>query len=169
MAPPEVVRVGRDDASGFASMIADLLEQNIEDFPLRARVAGLVRGAVVLTASDQDLSVTLRFGPGRVLVGDGAEVGAPTLAGTWLAMAQVCSGRISPLVAARARTLRITPGSNPIALAGAAFAMSVPPSTYETEAERHARRRRARRATVALAVGIVLALLALGRRSPEKK
>jgi len=166
MAPPVVVRVGRDDASGFASMIADLLEQNIDDDALRARVAGSIRGDVVLTASDQDLSVTLRFGPGRVLVMDGAEEGAPTLAGQWLEMARVCSGRISPLAAVRARTLRITPGPNPIALAGAAFTMSVPPSTYENDAERRARRRRARWTTAALAAGVVIVLLAVRRHHP---
>ena len=81
-------------------------------------------------------------------------------------MAHVCSGRISPLAAVRARTLRITPGSNPIALMGAAFVMSVPPSIYEDDAARRARRRHATRKTVALAAGVVIVLLALRRSHP---
>jgi hypothetical protein len=168
MTRPQVVRAAGDEASGLASMIADLLEQNIGDFPLRARVVALTRGDVVLTASDQDLSVTLQFGGDRVIVRDGAVPGAPALAGTWLEMARVCSGQVSALAAVRARTIRVTPGHNPIALAGAGFALSVPPSFYEGDSARRARRRRATLITLALTVG-VLALLVARRRSVHRR
>jgi len=168
MTRPQVVRAAGDEASGLASMIADLLEQNIGDFPLRARAVALTRGAVVLTASDQDLSVTLQFGEGRVIVRDGAVPGAPALAGTWLEMAKVCSGQISTLAAVRERTIRVTPGHNPLALAGAGFALSVPPSFYEDDAARRARHRRATLITLAVAAGVLVVLLAR-RRSVHRR
>lgn len=164
MAAPQVVLADGDDASGLACMLADLLEQNLADFPRRARVAALTRGDVVLTASDRDLSVTLHFGDGRVVVTDGAARGAPELAGPWLEMAKVCSGLRSPVSAVGARALRITPGHHPIALAGAGFALSVPPSFYEDEAARAARRRRTTLVAVALVVGALVVLLARRRR-----
>ena len=167
MTRPQVVRAAGDEASGLASMIADLLEQNIGDFPLRARAVALTRGDVVLTASDQGLSVTLQFGEGRVIVRDGAVPGAPALAGTWLEMAKVCSGQISTLAAVRERAIRVTPGHNPLALAGAGFALSVPPSFYEDDAARRARRRRATLITIALAAGVLVLLLAR-RRSVQR-
>lgn len=163
MAAPQVVLAGGEDASGLACMLADLLEQNLADFPRRARVAAFTRGDVVLTASDRDLSVTLHFGDGQVLVTDGAAPGAPALAGPWLEMAKVCSGRTSPITAVRGRALRITPGHNPIALAGAGFALSVPPSFYEPEAARRAARRR-RTALIVIAV-LVLGAFGAWRRS----
>jgi hypothetical protein len=167
MTPPQVVLADGDDASGLACMLADLLEQNVGDFPLRARVAALTRGDVVLTASDQDLSVTLQFGAGRVIVRDGAVPGAPALAGPWLEMAKVCSGRSSPIAAVRERALRISPGHNPIALAGAGFALSVPPSFYEGGVARRARQRRTTLIAVVLAAGVlgVLVVLLAQRRS----
>ncbi len=162
MAAPQVVLADGDDASGLACMLADLLEQNLRDFPRRARVAALTRGDVVLTASDRDLSVTLHFGDGRVVVTDGVAPGAPALAGPWLEMAKVCSGRTSPIGALRARALRITPGHHPLALAGAGFALSVPPSFYEEDAARAARRRRTM--FIVIAVLLVVAFLAWRRR-----
>ena len=84
MSAPEVVLPAGDEASGLATMLADLLRDNMKDYPGRARVAALARGAVVMTASDRDISVTLSFRGREVVVTDGTASGAPVIAGPWL-------------------------------------------------------------------------------------
>ncbi|HMV74755.1 MAG TPA: hypothetical protein PKB00_09300, partial [Microthrixaceae bacterium] len=102
--PPVVLRDG-DDASGMALMIAGLLEDNLRDFPGRARVAARTRGSVVLTASDRDVSITVTFGSDGVEIADGARPGVAAMSGPWLTMSRVCSGRITPWRAIRDREL----------------------------------------------------------------
>ena len=89
MQTPAVLLEAADQASGMAQMLGGLLEDNLRDYPIRARVASRTRGKVVLTASDRDLSVTLTFGDGQVVVSDGAADGAPLLAGPWLELAKL--------------------------------------------------------------------------------
>jgi hypothetical protein len=65
-----VVLVDREP-SGLATMIAGLIEQNLERDPSRRR---LLRPVLVsITAPDADVSVTLRIGSERVEVADGAD------------------------------------------------------------------------------------------------
>lgn len=62
------------DPSGLATMIADLVEQNLARDPARRR---LLRPCVaVLEAPDADVTVHLRVGRGGVRVGDGDVPGA---------------------------------------------------------------------------------------------
>lgn len=145
-----------DRASGLASMIADLLEANRRDFRLRRWVAGRLRGPVVFTASDRDVSVTLWFDRGAVTVVDGAAVGAPSVAGPWLTMTRVCSGRCSPARAWRDGELALA-GSGGARAAAAAFVLSVPSSFYRPPSADPTVRRLAR-ATLAA----TLALVAVG-------
>lgn len=128
---PEVVLVDGDDASGLASMLADLMTDNLRDFPGRARVAARARGSVVMRAADHDLDVTLTFLPGRVEIRDGAAEGTATVAGPWLAMAQLCSGQTSPLAAWRSHDLELTRGRGLTTAAAAGYVLSVPASFYE--------------------------------------
>lgn len=166
MRAPEVVLADGDEASGLASMLAGVLSDNLRDYPARARVASIARGDVVLTASDRDVSVTLRFGPGRVVIENGGTRGAPVLAGPWLEMAKLCSGQGSPVAALRDRTVKVTPGRSPAALAAAVYALTVPASFYDDDEERAAREERRRRATrIAVLVAVLLLLgVALRRR-----
>lgn len=128
---PSVVLRDGDDASGMAVMIAGLLEDNLRDFPGRARVAARTRGSVVLTASDRDVSITVTFGSDGVEIADGARPGVAAMSGPWLTMSRVCSGRITPWRAIRDRELALGWGRSVWALPAAGFVLSVPASFYE--------------------------------------
>ena len=130
-----------DEASGMAVMLAGLLADNLRDFPGRARVARRTRGELVLTAADRDLSITLSFGPDSIEVTDGAVPGAPSMAGTWLAMSRVGSGRISPLRALVDRELTLGRGRHLSVVPAGGFVLSVPASFYDEAGARRKRRR----------------------------
>lgn len=57
------------ETSGFASLVADLIEQNLARDPARRRL--LRPSVVVLDAADAEVVVSLRIGPDGVRVGDG--------------------------------------------------------------------------------------------------
>lgn len=162
----EVVIADEDDASGMATMLGGLLGDNLRDFPSRARVARMLRGPVVLTASDRGVSVTLEFRSGRVEVRDGSEPGAPEVAGPWLMMTKLCSGLMSPIAAVRSGEVGLHHVARAPLAAGAGFVLSVPPSFYEADdpAAQQARRRR-RRVRVAVVVGVVAVVGVLMMRS----
>lgn len=162
MAAPGVVLPAGDEASGLATMLADLLRDNMKDFPGRGRAAGLARGDVVMCASDRDASVTLSFRGGEVVVTDGVTPGAPVVQGAWLDLAKLCSGQISPVKAVVQRQLKITPAAHGLtALAGASYALSVPPSFYGDE-EAVAKRKQQVQLTFGITAGAVV-LLGLAR------
>ena len=153
---PAVVLAGGDDASGLASMLADLLTDNVRDFPWRARVASRARGSVVLRAADHDLEVTVAFLGDCVEITDGAAEGVTTVSGPWLAMAQLCSGQLSAVQAVRRGELAVRLGHHLPAAAAAGFVLSVPESFY-AEGEPAPDRRSA------VAVGaVVVAAVAVG-------
>lgn len=57
--------------NAFASMLADLLRQNLEDKPHKARVFETMTGAVAIVAEDAEVALTLDFRGGRLTVHDG--------------------------------------------------------------------------------------------------
>ena len=63
------VTVVGPEPSGLASMVAELIEQNLSRDPDRRAL--LRRSVVVLDAPDADVTVFLRIAPGEVRVGDG--------------------------------------------------------------------------------------------------
>jgi hypothetical protein len=63
------VSVVGPEPSGLASMVADLIEQNLARDPARRRL--LHPSVVVLDAPDAEVTVFLRIDPGDVRVGDG--------------------------------------------------------------------------------------------------
>ncbi len=151
MSAPTVGLPDGDDASGMATMLADLLDDNLGDFPTRAWVARIARGDVAFTATDRDMSVTITFLGDRIEVRDGTAAGAATIKAPWLTMAKLCSGQISPPRALADGDLKVSPGHRPLAAAAASFVVSVPPSYYGD-----ARRRR-----LVVAIGSALALIVL--------
>lgn len=163
------VRLGAgDDASGMASMLADLLGDNLRDYPARSRVARMVRGAVVMTASDHGRSVTVRFNGPEIVVDEGADDTAPCMVGPWLDLAQLCSGRLSPMRAVADRRLTLRHLGRPDLLAAAGYVMSVPASYYGDGSSSRQLRRRIAVATAVTAVAGVIAVGVLGRRrSPD--
>lgn len=161
---------GGDDASGLASMLADLLRDNLRDFGGRAKIARLTRGSVVFRAADHDLDVTIQFLGNRIVVRDGAEPGVTIVAGPWLAMAQLCSGQLPPFKAMRGGELDITPGRSLPTAGAAGFVLSVPESFYLDE-EAAAARRAKNRQKAALAAALVVSvatLLLLSRGGRDK-
>lgn len=161
MVAPTVTFADGDEASGMATMLGGLLEENIRDYQGRARVARIARGDVVLTASDRDVSVTLSFRGPEVVVRNGRAEGAAALAGPWLEMAKLCSGQVNPLRAVVRRELTIEPRGRLDAVAAAGFVLSIPQSFYDDDAEAATRRRRQRRriaVAVVVTTGAVVAV-----------
>jgi hypothetical protein len=69
------VRFADPEPSGLAELVGGLLRQNLARDPSRER---LLRPCVVtIDASDAGVAITVRIGPGRVLVGEGANPRAP--------------------------------------------------------------------------------------------
>lgn len=170
MAAPEVVLADGDEASGMATMLGGLLEENLRDYPGRARVAGLARGDVVLTASDRDISVTVSFRGDEVVVSNGPAEGAAALAGPWLEMAKLCSGQVNPVKALARRELTIDPRGRLDAVAAAGYVLSVPVSFYGDPEELAVLGRRRRRTAVAVvAVGTAVVVYRTRRRRRRRR
>jgi len=60
---------GADEVSGLAVMVGTLIEQNLERDPSRLRL--LRPSLACLSATDADVSITIRTSPGRVEISDG--------------------------------------------------------------------------------------------------
>ncbi len=122
--------------SGMATMIGELLEANIDSFATRRVVASLLKGGVVLKASDRAQIITVEFDRKSITVKDGQNPNYPILNGGWLTFAAVASGRKSPLNAIREREITLKSPKfkmgDSIAAGGVGFVMSVPKSFYET-------------------------------------
>ena len=163
--PIEVLLQGGDDASGMASMIAGLVEENVRDFSSRALAARLARGSLVLEASDRQMAVSVSFHPGRVTVTDGQIPRAPVVAGEWLDMAKLCSGQASMVGAVLHRQARIRMGKGLATLPAAAFALTVPRSFYEEHEKAGgadiAERGHGRRAVISAGAGVSVLGVAL--------
>jgi len=159
MATPTVILTDGDDATGMASMLAGLLEGNLTDFSSRAVAARSLRGEVVFTTADRDLSVTIRFLGERIEVCDGVVAGATTIRAPWMTMAKLCSGQVSPVRALADRDLTVSLGHGAFTAAGASFVLSVPPSYYGDN------RRRQQFAKVALVFTIATAVFVVRRWS----
>lgn len=165
MLVPTVTFANGDDASGMAMMLGGLLEENLRDYPGRARVTSLARGDVVLTASDRDVSVTLSLKGDEVVVANGRIEGAPVLAGPWLEMAKLCSGQANPFKAVARRDLTIEFGGRMNAMAAAGYALSIPSSFYQDEDEAAASQQQRRRVAIAVvAVTGTVVVVGLARR-----
>ncbi len=69
-----------DDAqdNGLALMVAELIRQNIEDRPEKAKVLRKMRGRVAIVADDAGVAMTMLFDSGSLLVQDGI-VGIPDM------------------------------------------------------------------------------------------
>lgn len=60
---------GADEVSGLAVMVGTLIEQNLKRDPSRLRL--LRHSVACLSASDAEVSITIRTSPGRVQISDG--------------------------------------------------------------------------------------------------
>ena len=64
------------EENGLAVMVADLVRQNLESKPQKARDLEAMHGRIALIAEDADVALTLRFDHGKLTVYDGV-VGVP--------------------------------------------------------------------------------------------
>lgn len=73
---------GAED-NGLATMLADLVRQNLEAKPHKTADFDALHGTVSIVAEDAEVALTLRFGGGRLTIHDGI-VGIPdvTIRGT---------------------------------------------------------------------------------------
>jgi hypothetical protein len=69
---------GAED-NGLASMLADLVRQNLADKPHKVADFDALDGAVAIVADDADVCLTLRFRRGQLTIHDGI-VGVPDVA-----------------------------------------------------------------------------------------
>ena len=65
--------------NAFATMLADLLRQNLESKPHKKRDFDALKGSVALVADDAEVALTLAFDRGRLVVHDGIK-GVPDVA-----------------------------------------------------------------------------------------
>ena len=61
----------RAEDNAFASMLADLVRQNLESKPHKKKDFDRLDGTVALVADDADVALTLEFRRGRLVVHDG--------------------------------------------------------------------------------------------------
>lgn len=79
MAPSFVQLAPGAEDNAFASMLADLVRQNIESKPHKKKDFDAIDGTVALVADDSDVALTLEFRLGRLVVHDGIK-GVPDVA-----------------------------------------------------------------------------------------
>jgi hypothetical protein len=62
--------------NGLASMLADLVRQNLDEKPHKQRDFRALAGSIAIVAEDADVALTLRFDHGKLVIHDGI-VGIP--------------------------------------------------------------------------------------------
>jgi hypothetical protein len=67
------------EANAFATMLADLVRQNLESKPHKRKDFEALAGTVALVADDADVALTLEFDRGRLVLHDGIK-GVPDVA-----------------------------------------------------------------------------------------
>ena len=69
---PDAIRLADGaDANAFAIMLSELVRQNLEAKPAKIRDFNQLMGSVALVAHDADVSLTLRFSAGHLVVHNG--------------------------------------------------------------------------------------------------
>lgn len=84
--------------NAFATMLADLLRQNLESKPHKRKDFDALQGSVALVADDAEVALTLAFDRGRLVVHDGIK-GVPDVAvrGTADAIMAMSNVPLAPL------------------------------------------------------------------------
>jgi hypothetical protein len=77
--PVDITLAPGAENNGLASMLADLLRQNLADKPHKIADFDALRGTVAIVADDADVCLTLQFERGKLTIHDGI-VGVPDVA-----------------------------------------------------------------------------------------
>jgi hypothetical protein len=87
-----------ESLNGLGKMMIQYLEQNLEDFPFKTKQALGIRGRLVVEV-EQGIAITISFEGERIRIENGvAHVTALHLAGPFSVLANVLSGKSSPLI-----------------------------------------------------------------------
>ncbi|MCC6640576.1 MAG: hypothetical protein IT386_05350 [Deltaproteobacteria bacterium] len=93
------VRLGDDTTSGLAHIVQQYLEQDLAEFARKRRLAARLRGRIAMTASDHDVTVTLAFGGGEIVVFDGERLPVDaSIAGPHASLVRLLQGETNPLI-----------------------------------------------------------------------
>ncbi len=100
-AEPQAVPVRLADGadSGLASIVQQYLEQDLAEFADKRRLAGRLRGRLVMTAEDYDTTVTVEFWGGEITIWDGERPPVDaSIVGPYQGLTRLLQGRANPLV-----------------------------------------------------------------------
>ncbi len=78
MTQPSIIVDETAQENGLAVMLAQLLQQNLEEHPEKKRAFSWLRGSVAISAPDAEVDLTMFFNRGSCVVFDGI-VGKPDL------------------------------------------------------------------------------------------
>lgn len=103
------VRLEDEATSGLASIVQQLLEQQLADSTRRRARASRLRGRLGLTATDYDASVTVDFRGDEIAISDGSAGPLDaTIAGPYRSLTRLLQGRSNPLIEHLRGRLKVT-------------------------------------------------------------
>jgi putative sterol carrier protein len=103
------VRLDDDATSGLASIVQQLLEQQLADSTQRRARASRLRGRIRLTATDYDTSVTVDFRGDEIAISDGSAGPLDaTIAGPYKSLTKLLQGHSNPLLEHLRGRLKVT-------------------------------------------------------------
>jgi putative sterol carrier protein len=103
------VRLDADATSGLASIVQQLLEQQLADSTQRRARASRLRGRIRLTATDYDTTVTVDFRGDEIAISDGSAGPLDaTIAGPYQSLTKLLQGRSNPLLEHLRGRLKVT-------------------------------------------------------------
>jgi hypothetical protein len=109
MAKVAVTSQSGEHLNGLGKMMLQYLEQNLEDFPSKAKQALGIRGRLVVKV-EQEIAITLSFEGEKIQVDNGVSNRADFyLAGPFLLLVNVLSGRSNPFLEVVKGHIRVKP------------------------------------------------------------
>jgi putative sterol carrier protein len=97
--PPLPVRLADGADSGLASIVQQYLEQDLEEFADKRRLASRLRGRLAMTAADYETTVTVEFSGGEIAVWDGERPPLDaSIVGPYRGLTRLLQGQANPLV-----------------------------------------------------------------------
>jgi hypothetical protein len=93
------VRLANGADSGLASIVQQYMEQDLEEFADKRRLARRLRGRLAMTAADYETTVTVEFRGSEIAIWDGERPPLDaSIVGPYLGLTRLLQGRANPLV-----------------------------------------------------------------------
>ncbi len=97
--PSVPVRLADGADSGLASIVQQYMEQDLEEFSDKRRLARRLRGRLAMTAADYDTTVTVEFRGGEIAIWDGERPPLDaSIVGPYQGLTRLLQGRANPLL-----------------------------------------------------------------------